>query len=137
MGQVAREPVKLIHPSDVPRVWPLVKHWLEEAATYSGGRFEADDFYQDLINFNADLYVNESMAMICAPTQYPRRLVYTALLIGGDGIVESIAECAEIVEKVAKYRKCDGVEAYGRAGWRKMAEGLGWSRSSVVFEKRL
>lgn len=129
--------IKLVTLLDLEETWSLISPWIEKACATSGGRFEAADIFDMVANQEADLFADDHIAIVCRVLQYPRKRMYLIQALGGEGGGHDWDSCQTVLAKMARIRGCEGIEAYGRIGWRIQAKKSGWNHVFSVYEVAL
>jgi hypothetical protein len=68
---------------------------------------------------------------------YPRFSVLKVVAIGGEGVDEWFTEADSLMTGFATHHGCKYIEASGRRGWEKIAEGLGYSFGWITLRKEV
>lgn len=127
-----------ISPDEAPAVWPQIVSYVHEANEYGGGKFATHDWLARVLIGAADLFVspNVDSAAICEAQMFPRRAVYTIVLLGGEG-GHDWDRYQEVFEQAAKARNCSCLEVFGRGGWRTILKKQGYELAHYVWRKEL
>lgn len=109
----------------VKEVWPQVKEYLEDAAKYTYGRYEADDIYESIIDQDHTLWVafdkeGTKGAVVTNFVFYPRKKYLVMAFCGGVQLDQWKDQMLKLLQHFAHDTYCDGVESTGRPGWTKI-----------------
>jgi hypothetical protein len=114
-------------PADlVPQVWPHVVEILQSAAEFSGGKYDAEDFYMGCRDGESILVVNRELdcAAIVEVATWPKmKTLLVVLLGGGPGIAWELV--TNSMAHLARELGCTHLEAYTRPGFQKIMASLG------------
>jgi hypothetical protein len=65
-------------------------------------------------------------------------MVVVQYLAGEVGIFEAVDDLVHgTLDNFARFNDCDGIEFFGRAGWKRIARKYGYNDQVIVFEKNL
>ena len=99
---------------DIPKVWPQIEGYIEEAASYTNGKYEADDILEALYKGRV-LWIafDESGikgAVVTCLNQYPRkRYLFLEFCGGTDGYTWK-SDMLRTLQSWARDTECDGIE---------------------------
>jgi hypothetical protein len=134
--------VKLIPTEQCSYLWRYVKPLLEPAIKESSGRWQPEYVLVSLVNGYQQLWVveekNSKKIVAAATTQiidYPEKRLFCMHFLGGKGWEDWCENLIDVCSKYAKQAGCDGVECNARPGFWKWFKNIGWSKSSVMYEK--
>jgi hypothetical protein len=120
--------------------WPHIEGYMERAAKYTYGRYEAEDIRELLAENNCELWAalnpdhTVEGAAITTVKVYPRLNTLDILFCAGvNGHQWKKAILAEL-RKYAKLNKCSRLEATARFGWLGYLKNDGCVKRSVMFE---
>lgn len=127
---------------DAPHMWPVVSDWCEGALEYAGGLMNLDDVKAAVAKNEMQMWVvmNASTPQAVCITEirrYPRANVLTAILIGGTKLHKWAAQLDSLLTRFATANNCKFVDGYGRKGWEKIVNSLGWARRATIYMKRV
>ena len=128
----------------VDRYWGDASGLLERAIKESGGRYNIESVYLEIISGASHLWVifEGDDNVVCAFTtqfiHYPLKINLSVVFLGSDDSlgnfsgkwVESMSELMEW----AKVHGCSSVEVVGRRGWLRVLRDLGFKQSYVSIE---
>jgi hypothetical protein len=129
--------------SSIDDVWAEVEPMLKKGIQHGDGELDTKDILKMLIERSMQLWVlwdydgdRIVMAGVTEIISYPRLKVCRAVVLGGERVSEWMTYIDEI-ERWAKYKGCDRMEAYGRRGLAKKMESIGYSNTYVVMRKTI
>lgn len=132
--------VTMIPQDHVRLMWPRVRWFMERAADYTYGRYEADDILFGLENYNHHLWVafephsGVKGAVVTGLKKYPRKLYLDLIFIGGEEGMSWKDEMLKVLRCWARDNDCDGIESTGRFGWAKIFKNDGYHAIGQAFE---
>lgn len=117
--------VTLIPREHVSEVWPLVKDYLAEAAKYTHGRYEVDDIYDAIMDYDHMLWIafdEEKIkgAVVTNFANYPKKKYLVMSFCGGVELDQWKDSMLKLLQHWAFDNHCDGIEATARIGWTKI-----------------
>jgi len=125
-------------------VLPSLVGNLEKSELWTKGRANIDDIVKFLYTqymqlwavHDPDLQVLHGY-VITEIKQYPKcKMLVMQYSAGDEGVLEGSGDLVfETLEKFAKDEGCNGIEFFGRPGWRNHARKHGCTSSMTVFEK--
>lgn len=134
----------MIQVSHVPRefvdqCWPNVEDYLAGAAKYTHGRYEVDDIYHAVMDYDHHLWVafedNTILgAVVTNFLHYPRKKYLCMSFCGGERLSEWKDPMLKMLQHWAFDNHCDGVEATARIGWAKVFKQDGHKALWQTFE---
>lgn len=136
--------VTYVPPEYVDTVWGIAGAMLRPAAEFNNGRYTVKDAYHGIQNATMQLWLafdNDDEdkkiygSIVTMITHYPSKKYLTVLMVGGSKMYLWMDTLADIVEKWARDNECDGVEGYGRIGWKKLLNRFGGTTQISIFEK--
>lgn len=109
---------------DIPKVWPQIESYMEEAASYTNGKYAPDDILETLYTGRV-LWIafDESGikgAVVTCLNQYPRKRYLYLEFCGGDEGYTWKSDMLRTLQSWAKDTECDGIEGLGRLGWERI-----------------
>lgn len=118
----------MIQASIVPKehvdaVWKDVEGYLKGAADYTYGRFDVDDIYDSIVQYDSDLWIAFEVdgdilgAVVTRFVDYPRKRFLSMDFTGGVQLKKWKQEMLELLQKWAYDNYCEGIESAGRPGW--------------------
>ena len=134
---------------DVEEVWPTIRDSVCKAMTHSDCAMEGDDFRDELIKGNCQLWLLVKDAkevvghVITQITQYPRKRILRVLTFeskGGESGMLAMKlwyEFYKDIEDFGKKRGCDHVEAQTRAGMARTLKKYGWNDQYHIVTKEI
>ncbi len=130
--------VRMVHPYDLPEIWPVVRDRIADAAEYSNGRFTdktvADRILQNLMQLwviieNGEIITSFVTQVNTYPTGIKSCDIYA---IGGHDTKKCVDAFTAAVSEWAESVGCSSLEFIGRPGWQKILKN--WTRLSVMME---
>ena len=114
----------LISPEDVPYVWEDVGPMLAKVIEHSEGELEPDDFLDNLMIGNMQLWIATEeqeilLSMVTQVVSYPQKKVLRVITISGEKFKEAHDKFNDMVESFAIKKGCSAIELWGRKGWKK------------------
>lgn len=130
----------LISPEDVPYIWDNVGPMLAEIQEHSEGELKPDDFLDNLMTGNMQLWIATEdkeilMSMVTEIIKYPQKKILRVIAISGKNFKELHERFNDMIESFAIQHGCSAMELWGRKGWKKMLPD--WKDSYIVFTKDL
>lgn len=125
-------------------VLPHLAENLHKSEFWTKGRASVDDIIKFLYTQHMQLFLVHDPEVpviygyvITEIKQYPRTKMLVFQYSAGDyGVLDVAGDAVfEELEKFAKAEGCDGIEFFGRPGWRNHAKKHGCTSTTVVFEK--
>ncbi len=109
----------------VDACWKDVKDYLAEAAAYTHGRYEVDDVYDSVMQYDHTLWIafdKEGVkgAVVTNFAFYPKKKYLVMSFCGGVQLDLWKAPMLKLLQHFAHDTECDGVEATARLGWTKI-----------------
>lgn len=134
--------VTLVPVEHVPHVWDIAAPMIDEALAYCGGLFVLEDVYHDLLDGEQTLWLALQDGEIIGCTtlsiiQYPRERTLCYKWLGGKDVTLWLAEGHRVCSSYARELGCTRLECFGRSGWKKFLENLGWRQTGVQYEFEL
>lgn len=119
---------------------PYVEKFIEDALQKGGGRFNVDDVFEELASGESDLWMaveNEEpmAAVVTTVTEYRNGTCCSMDVCGGTHRKKWMDELKEEIEKDAKKRGCDWMEAPARPGWARVLKD--YRKKFLILEKAL
>lgn len=121
-----------------------VTPFIDKVIPYTGGRYETEDIFDFLKDGRMTLWVcfhamdqKINGIVVTYELEYPRKRVFNILLCAGKGLKECYKPMLELLEKVAKKRKCDSIEVNGRQGWMRLMKKDGYKEVTRLIEKEI
>jgi hypothetical protein len=134
--------VSLVPPDNVKDVWPEIAGFFRKAVKYTHGRYEVDDVLWLITDYNYPLWIafeddKIKGAVVTKINTYPRKKYLHLDFCGGvDGFKWKDAMLSTL-RKWAKTNDCDGIEASGRPGWKRIFADEGFKGGTYAFELSL
>ena len=134
---------------DVEEVWDTVRDSVCRAMKHSDCSMEGDDFRDELIAGNCQLWLLVENAKkiaghgITQIIQYPRKRVLRILTFEGTGGEQGMVamklwnQFYDDIEDFGKKRGCDHVEAQTRAGMARTLKKYGWNDQYHIVTKEI
>jgi len=125
-------------------VLPKVIHNLKKSELWTRGRASMDDIVRYLYTMHMQLWAVHDPDtedvwgyVITEIKQYPLcKMLVFQYSAGDEGVLNLSGDVVfEELEKFAKEQGCQGIEFFGRPGWRNHARKHGCTAQTVVYEK--
>jgi hypothetical protein len=119
-------------------IWDLILHMISDAVEYSYGKYTVQDIYNALCERDMQLWVivdNDDIPHAIIVTQiiyYPSKKVMLFVLAAGVKFDNWTHLLPQFIA-FAKDHQCTAMEFYGRTGWEKKIEPLGFKKIHTVF----
>jgi hypothetical protein len=132
--------VSFIPIEHVASLWPRVEPFMEKAASYTYGRYTADDILDSIQQYDYHLWVafedahNVHGAVVTRFIQYPRKKYLDLTFIGGEKALTWKEPMLKILQHWAYDNECDGIESSGRPGWARALRGDGYKMLWQTYE---
>lgn len=109
----------------VPDCWDDVKAHLAKAAEYTYGRYEVEDIYDAIMDYNYDLWIafddaGVQGAVVTKFAHYPKKKYLDMVFCGGENLKDWKDPMLKLLQAWAFDNDCDGIESTGRPGWAKI-----------------
>lgn len=116
--------VSMVPQEYVDYSWPFVEKYLEGAAKYTYGRYEVEDIYKAIKDWQYTLWVafdGEKIkgAVVTNVVTYPKKKFLGLHFCGGIELHEWQEPMMKLLQAWAYDNGCDGLEATARLGWAK------------------
>lgn len=127
---------------NIDDVWQQVAPFLNEAISYSDGKFTLRKLHDLLVAKHMQLWVavtKKNIIKACAVTEivdYPAKRVLFIVFAAGIEMHEWIKNI-EVLQNFAAYHDCEAVEIYGRPGWEKVLKDYGYIKTHSVYRLQL
>jgi hypothetical protein len=121
-------------------VWPEIERYMEGAAKYTYGRFEAEDIKAGLKKNAQQLWVafDESNkvygTVVTEVLVYPRMTTLVMHFTGGIDLPRWKQPMLETLQRFAKENGCKVIESYGRSGWERVFKNDGFKKRFMYYE---
>jgi hypothetical protein len=117
--------VSMVPREFVPEAWPDVKGHLAKAAKYTYGRYEIDDIYDAIMDYDHTLWVafdetGAKGAVVSSFMHYPRKKYLNLVFCGGENLKAWKEPMLKLLQHWAFDNQCEGIESTGRPGWAKI-----------------
>ena len=114
----------------VKEVWSQVEDYLQGAAEYTHGRYDVDDIYDSLMQYDHTLWIafdEEGVkgAVVTNFAFYPKKKYLVMSFCGGVQLEKWKDPMLKLLQHWAFDNHCDGIEATARLGWAKIFKGDG------------
>jgi hypothetical protein len=125
-------------------VLPKLLHNLQKSELWTKGRASVDDIVRFLYTQHMQLWAVHDPETeqvwgyyITEIKQYPKIKILVVQYSAGDfGMLEEANDVGfATVEQFAKAEGCQGIEFFGRPGWRNAGRKHGYTTQTVVYEK--
>lgn len=117
--------VSLVLREHVDKCWGEVKGFLEGAAEYTHGRYDIDDIYDAIMDYDHNLWVafdnfGFKGAVVTNFVHYPKKKYLCMVFCGGEDLKDWKDPMLKLLQCWAHDNQCDGIEATARMGWTKI-----------------
>jgi hypothetical protein len=124
---------------NVWQVWAQVKDYLAGAAEYTHGRYEIEDIYDAILEYDHTLWVafdGEEIkgAVVTNFAHYPKKKYLVMAFCGGVELDQWKDPMLKLLQHFSYDTQCNGVEATARLGWAKIFKGDGHKPLWQTFE---
>ena len=133
--------ISLIPVEHINKVWPDIKGFVEQAASYSGGRTEEPDILQDVLSGRSQLWIAfEDKVHGFVTSQfmnYPRMRVLGLQFTGGTNLSLWDSDMWHVLESWARDSQCKKIEGVGRIGWLRHMKKFGCEPAFYTYDKEI
>jgi len=117
--------VTMVPREHVDSVWNQVKGYLEKAAEYTHGRYDVNDIYDAVMDYDHTLWIAFTEqeikgAVVTTFSHYPKKKYLVMTFCGGVELDQWKGPMLKLLQHFAHDTHCDGVEATARLGWTKI-----------------
>ncbi len=131
--------VTMVPREHVQALWPQVESYLAGAADYTHGRYEVDDIYDAIMDYDHTLWIafdDEKIkgAVVTNFAHYPKKKYLVMSFCGGVELEKWKPAMLKLLQHFAFDTQCDGVEATARVGWTKIFKDDGHKALWQTFE---
>jgi hypothetical protein len=117
--------VSMVPTEHVDACWKEVEKYLAGAAEYTHGRYDTDDIYSCITEYDHTLWVafdehGIKGAVVTNFMFYPRKKYLVMVFCGGEQLDQWKAPMLKLLQHWAFDNQCDGLEATARIGWTKI-----------------
>lgn len=130
----------IIPVDQVPYVWGLTADLLKPAIERSNGRWTMETLLESLCAGRLTLWITIDAkadivgALVTQIVSYPACLMLNYQFLGGRDLDNWIYEMRDITYRFAKDHGCRGIEAIGRAGFKKWFKDNGFDMSYCIYD---
>lgn len=135
--------VSVILPELAIDIWPKVLPYIERVVEQADGRASAADALNRILTGSAQLWaiydpdtLDVTGAMVTRVTEYPAAKFLTVEMLGGDNFDEWMRDADTALTVLGEHLGLDGVEEYGRRGWIRKLDKLGWREQFCITQRR-
>lgn len=117
--------VSMVPTEHVPNIWPEVRDHLSKAAEYTFGRYEVEDIYDAIMDYDHTLWIafdehEVKGAVVTNFAHYPKKKYLVLVFCGGIELAKWKEPMLKLLQHFAYDSQCDGLESTGRPGWAKI-----------------
>jgi hypothetical protein len=110
---------------------------LQRALERQGGLFSVSDILEEVALGKMQSWVHNNSWAVTQISVYPRKRVLEVVAVVGD-----LGDCRILNERLVKFaneKNIDLIASYGRKGWARLGESLGWKikTTSYLYHKEL
>ncbi len=136
-----RPRVSFILPPQIPDIWVRIQDWVIKVCEASQGRASEEETLDRLISGRAGLwlaYDEETLEpmgyAVTTIVVYPKIKMLTVEQTGGGSFHEWESDLHDSFMTYARANGCDGMELFGRHGWKRQLKKFGWSCPFVTCQ---
>ena len=129
--------ISLVLPEHYDVIWPHIHAYMEGAAKYTYGRFEAEDIRAGLDKQQLWIAFDENKVFGAVVTEiltYPRLTTLMMHFTGGIELKRWKKPMLETLQRYGAEKNCDLIESYGRRGWEKVFKNDGFKSRFMFYE---
>lgn len=131
--------VSLVLKEHADLVWPAITGFLEGAAKYTYGRYDAQDIIEGYRNSDQQLWIafdDEGVHafVITEIRVYPKLTALVMHFTGGRRRKEIKTPMIALIQRFARDQGCDVIESQGRKGWETVFKNDGFKARFVCYE---
>ena len=131
--------VTMVPKQYVPQCWDDVKQYLADAAEYTHGRYDVDDIFDSIMDYDHVLWMafdEEKIkgAVVTNFMVYPKKKYLCMTFCGGVELDKWKDPMLKLLQQYAHDTHCDGVEATARLGWTKIFKNDGHTPLWQTFQ---
>ena len=131
--------VSMVPKQYVGTCWQEVEPYLEKAAKYTYGRYNVNDIYAAIVDYDHELWVafedgKIKGAVVTNFVIYPQRKLLSMSFCGGVDLKDWKDSMLALLRRYARDMGCDGIEATARRGWARVFQNDGFKNNWVTFE---
>lgn len=128
----------LVPKPDIDKVVKLIPEFLESAAKYTYGRFDANDIVQESKKLNKQLWVafdKEIIGFVVTEVvTYPKTKSLSMHFTAGKDLKLWKDPMLSVLRDFAKETQCKRIESFGRRGWEKVFKHDGYKSKFKFYE---
>ena len=121
--------------------WEHVEEYLISALEYGLGEYSIEDIKKSCKDRSMQLWVKLGKkvegAFVTEILNYPQKNILVVLLLGGENFQDWVEETVSLLVAFGKEKKCSYVELFGRKGWTKTLQGLGFEEKLRIIVKEI
>lgn len=131
--------IRLVYPQEAVKRWPYFLYRLSAVLDRTDLEYSPDDILTALQLGRMHLWqaVRHDAIAVTQVQEFPRYRQFLVYAVAGKDAREWIAQGSHDLDRVAQSTGCDVIAFYGRKGWEKYAQPLGYTQQLVVMRKRL
>jgi hypothetical protein len=131
--------ISVVPKEHVPHVWEQVIPYIAGAADYTNGRYEPDDVYDLIMQYDYLLWIAFNDDGICGAVvtyfgAYPRKRTLNVMFLGGEQGWAWKQPMLDTLNRWAADNECETIEASGRPGWTRVLRNDGFTPLWQTFE---
>lgn len=132
-------------PAEIPRFWDLLVPLMDRAVGFWEGRNDSEHLLRSAILGDCQVWTILDPPMpsdvveaviVTEIVDYPLARACRYVLVAGTNL-DQWQESDKVISAWAKTRGCTLIEGAGRAGWKARAKKMGYTVTSIIFEREL
>lgn len=135
--------VSFVAPKTIESAWKYCEHMLAKAVKHARGELDMEDVRKECLENNMQLWMVFTAepeflgAAVTQLVQYPRLKAVRIVLLGGKDFVSWKLKLDQELCEFARREGCGRMEAFGRAGFVRSLQDLGYEKMYVSIGKDL
>jgi hypothetical protein len=108
---------------------------LERALAINGGLYKLDDILEEIKRNKMQSFACNQSWAVTQVEDYPQKRVLTIVLVVGE--MEDVDDMYAQIKKYALENGAVRIQAWGRPGWVKKADQMGWHKTTELYVEDL